>query len=123
MISRMKRKTIRNHKDFFVSPDNPRTITDFFIIKAKTAKIPDKPRYGLIASKRSFKLAVQRNRAKRLMRDWICANEDLMVDTMDYIFILRGGILNANREDGRIRTQVALTKISKAYKKNAKNQA
>lgn len=115
----MKRKTIRNHKDFITSQLCPKTITDFFIIKAKTAKIPDDARYGLIASKRTFKFAVQRNRAKRLMRDWICANEDLMVDTMDYIFILRGGILNANREDGRLRTRVALTKISKAYNKNA----
>ena len=119
MIVLMKRKTIRNHKDFFVSPNSPKTITDFFIIKAKTAKIADDARYGIIATKRTFKFATQRNRAKRLIRDWIAYSEDLMTDTMDYIFILRDKILNAKREQGRAMMAIALNKILKAQEKNA----
>lgn len=118
----MKRKTIRNHRDFITSPLSPKTVTDFCVIKAKPAKIPGDARYGLIVSKRSFKLAVERNRAKRLMRDWISYNEDLMLPALDYIFILRNTILNATRDKGRASTSVALHKIAKAHNKNAKNE-
>ena len=120
MIGLMKRKTIRNHKDFFVSPNSPKTITDFFIIKAKPVKLPGDARYGLVATKRTFKFATQRNRAKRLIRDWIAHSEDLMVDAMDYIFILRDRILNAKRDQGRAMMAIALNKILKAHRKNAK---
>ena len=118
----MKRKTIRNHRDFITSPLSPKTVTDFCVIKAKPAKIPGDARYGLIVSKRSFRLAVERNRAKRLIRDWIAYNEDLMLPALDYIFILRNSILNATRDQGRAAVSVALHKIAKAHNKNAKNE-
>ena len=70
-------------------------------------------RYGIIASKRTFKFAVQRNRAKRLLRDWIAFNEDLMLPDMDYIFIARANILNCSRESGRAKMANALKRISK----------
>ena len=73
----MKRKTIRNHKDFLTSPDNPFVAAGCFVVKMKPAQKQD-ARYGIIASKRTFKLAVQRNRAKRLLRDWIDFNESLL---------------------------------------------
>lgn len=118
----MKRKTIRNHRDFITSPLSPKTVTDFCVIKAKPAEIPGDARYGLIVSKRSFRLAVERNRAKRLIRDWISYNEDLMLPALDYIFILRNSILNSTRDQGRTAVSVALHKIAKAYNKNAKNE-
>ena len=108
----MKRKTIRNHKDFLTAPDTPVVSDFYFIVKAKPAVKKD-PRYGLIASKRVFKLAVSRNRAKRLLRDWIAYNEHLMLPEMDYIFIARSTILNCTREEGREKLALALKKISK----------
>lgn len=114
----MKRKTIRNHRDFFVSPDGVKVADWHFIVKAKPAKIKDDARYGLIATKRTFKLAVARNRAKRLLRDWISFNEDLMLSDQDYIFIARASILDCERELGRARMAKALKAISKTYRKN-----
>lgn len=108
----MKRKTIRNHKDFATTPDDPVVPDFYFIVKAKRAVKKDS-RYGLIAAKRIFKLATLRNRAKRLLRDWIAYNEHLMKPNMDYIFIARPTILNCAREAGRKKLAHALKKISK----------
>lgn len=116
----MKRKTIRNHNDFFVPSTGFMVPGYYFLVKAKIAKIPNDARYGIITSKRTFKLAVQRNRAKRLIRDWIAFNESLMVDDLDYVFIPRHAILDANREIGRCKMAKSLNKISKMYKQNAK---
>ena len=108
----MKRKTIRNHKDFATTPDDPVAADFYFIVKAKRAVKKDS-RYGLIAAKRVFKLATLRNRAKRLLRDWIAYNEHLMKPNMDYIFIARSTILNCTRDTGRRKLAHALKKISK----------
>jgi ribonuclease P protein component len=108
----MKRKTIRNHKDFIVSHDNPAVANQYFFTKAKPMAKSD-ARYGIIAPKRTFKLAVQRNRAKRLLRDWIAYNEDLMLPNLDYVFIARAAILDCTREIGRDKMANALKKISK----------
>lgn len=116
----MKRKTIRNHKDFFTTRDGPGIANSCCVIKIKPAKIPDDARYGIIATKRLFKLAVTRNRAKRIARDWIAFNEDLMMDSMDYIFILREPILNCNRDLGRQKMAHSLEKLSKIYSDDAK---
>ena len=108
----MKRKTIRSHKDFFTTPDDPTYVGHWFIVKAKTAVKKDS-RYGIIASKRSFKLAVHRNRAKRLLRDWIATNENLMAPNKDYIFIARVPILECSREVGRQKMAHAIKNLSK----------
>lgn len=116
----MKRKTIRNHRDFFVPQNGLSVATDCFFAKAKPAKIPCDARYGLIVSKRNFKFAVQRNRAKRLMRDWITANEDLMSPELDYVFVVYKPVLDCDCENGRKQIKSALSKILKIYEKNAK---
>ncbi|MCQ2562838.1 MAG: ribonuclease P protein component [Alphaproteobacteria bacterium] len=97
----MKRKTILNHLDFLTKYDAPKNVTPFFIVKIKPVKDINNPRYGIIASKRTFKLAVHRNRAKRLLRDWIAFHENLMIDKYDYVFIARADILSATRDKGR----------------------
>ncbi len=109
----MKRKTIRNHSDFLTVREDPVAHTDCFVAKAKSAKFINDARFGLIAAKKTFKLAVHRNRAKRLLRDWISFNEDLMLPDMDYIFIARLPILDCKREDGRAQMRKALEKIAK----------
>jgi len=108
----MKRKTIRSHRDFLTTADDKVVINHFFITKMKKMAKKD-PRYGVIASKRTFKIAVQRNRAKRLLRDWVAFNEDLMLPNMDYIFIARDAILECSREVGRRKVKNALKKVSK----------
>ena len=108
----MKRKTIRNHKDFFTSPDDPVYVNRIFIAKSKPAVKKD-ARYGIITAKRTFKLAVQRNRAKRVLRDWIAANEDLMSPNLDYVFIARWMVLDFPRDKGRKKMAHAIKKISK----------
>lgn len=116
----MKRKTIRNHKDFFVPKDGIHVAMDCFLVKAKPAKIPGDARYGLIVSKKTFKLAVHRNRAKRLIRNWIAENEGLMLPDLDYIFIVRNTLLDYDHKKGSRQIKRALSKISKIYNQDAK---
>ena len=115
----MKRKTIRNHKDFLTSSDDLSIRAAYFLVKTKFAKYPQDPRYGIIASKRTFRHAVDRNRAKRLLRDWIGANEKKMLKDMDYIFIAGKDILNATRDKGRSAMRRALKIVEKYHKINA----
>lgn len=113
------RNTIKAHKDFIMSDFNPICKTDLFLVRAKDARFIGDARYGLVATKRTFKLAVHRNRAKRLLRDWIAFNESLMLDTCDYVFIARHNILEANRENGRKTMAFALKQIEKQYAKKS----
>ncbi len=112
----MKRKTIRKHADFLTPKDGPNiTLNNVVSVRIKTAKFENDARYGIIASKKLFRFAVQRNRAKRLLRDWIFHNEDLMLPQFDYVFIAGAEILTTNRENGREYIKRALTTISKKY--------
>ncbi len=116
----MKRKTIRNHKDFLTTLGDYRVNSYNIVVKAKKAKIPSDARYGLFAPKKTFKLATDRNRAKRMLRDWIAFNEDLMLPELDYIFVARGPILTRRRDPGRKEMGFLLKNIAKLYDKNAK---
>ena len=116
----MKRKTIRNHKDFYIPHDSNLVAScDCFVLRAKPAKIPSDARYGILATKKVFRFAVQRNRAKRLVRDWLAFHENLMNNNLDYVFILRAPILNMDRKSGRKEMEYVLNKISEIYKQNA----
>ena len=109
----MKRDTIKNHADFVAGENDPTARRAYFLIRAKAAKYPDNPKYGLIVTKKTFKHAVDRNRAKRLIRDWIAHNEKMMRDTWDYIFVIRRDILNADRTSGREAMRKALHYLKK----------
>ena len=85
----------------------------FFLVRMKPCVIADNPRYGIVATKKTFRFAVERNRAKRLVRDWVVHNEKLMRPDMDYVFVARRPILDASREDGRNAMARALTMIGK----------
>ena len=112
---RIMRDTIKNHKDFAAAENDPTARSQFFLIRAKSAKFADDARYGLIVTKRTFKLAVHRNRAKRMLRDWLRFNEKQMRPELDYIIIARRAILDAGRSDGRNAMRKALHYISKTY--------
>lgn len=111
------RNTIKNHKDFFMADSDPAALSALFVVRAKPAKFPDDPRYGVIAAKRTFKLAVQRNRAKRLLREWIRFHQNLLAPECDYVFVARFPILDADRESGRAAMAKALMHIQRKYVK------
>ena len=100
-----------------MTEENPTAKSAFFYVRMKPCVIPDTPRYGITATKRTFKLAVHRNRAKRLLRDWIRFNEKRLRPDMDYVFIARGAILDASREDGL----AAMARALNYLKKNPKD--
>lgn len=109
------RDTIKKHSDFQMADTDPSARSAFFVVRAKMATIPGNPRVGFMATKRTFKLAVHRNRAKRLMRDWARFCEGLMAPEFDYVFFARAPILNATRDMGRDATARAMTHILKKY--------
>ena len=82
----LMRNTIKYHEDFITPRDFPYELMELFTIRTKLAKFPDDPRYGLVVTKRNFRYAVQRNRVKRLLRDWIAFNEKYMCPDLDYVF-------------------------------------
>ena len=94
------RNTIKNHKDFAFPENGPSVVTPLFIARARKTMWPGDARYGLIVTKRTMKLAVERNRAKRLIRTWLRGNNEIMRLDMDYIFILRRAILDADFVSG-----------------------
>ncbi len=81
--------------------NDPVARSPYFLVRAKPAKFADDPRFGLIVTKKTFRHAVDRNRAKRLLRDWIAHNDKMLSANMDYVFIARRAILDATRSDGR----------------------
>lgn len=116
------RNTIKKHKDFEMTATDPSARSAFFIVRAKSAHIPNDPRVGFVATKHTFRFATDRNRAKRLMRDWVLFCEHLMLSEFDYVFIARGSILSADRESGRDAMARALTHIMRKYGPKKKTQ-
>lgn len=109
----MIRDTIKNHSDFAMGENDPTARCAYFLVRAKPAKFPDDARYGMIVTKKTFKHAVDRNRAKRMMRDWIAFNEKMMRPEWDYVFIIRRAIMDADRTSGRVAMKKALNFLRK----------
>ncbi|MBO4745915.1 MAG: ribonuclease P protein component [Alphaproteobacteria bacterium] len=107
------RDTIKRHQDFITADTDPSARSAYFVVRAKDAKFPGDARVGFVATKRSFRFAVDRNRAKRLMRDWVRFNEALMLPEYDYIFIANAHILTATRDMGRSAMAKALGHIAR----------
>ncbi len=104
----MKRDTIKNHADFAMGENDPTARCAYFLVRAKPAKFSDDARYGIIVTKKTFKHAVDRNHAKRLLRDWLAFNEKMLRPEWDYVFIIRRAILDADRTAGRVAMKKAL---------------
>jgi len=54
---------------------------------------------GVVASKKTFRRAVDRNRAKRLLREAFRLNREAVVEKADVVLLARGRILSAKRQD------------------------
>ncbi len=117
------RNTIKNHKDFIVDDQDPTARSPYFIIRAKNARFSGDARVGFQATKRTFKPAVQRNRSKRLLRDWVRANEKLLIPDWDYIFIARHAILDATRDEGRDAIRRALCFLKHEHERRTKKSS
>ena len=109
----MKRDTIKNHADFAMAENDPVAKSAYFLVRAKPAKFPGDARYGMIVTKKTFKHAVDRNRAKRMLRDWLAFSEHMMHPEWDYVFIIRRAILDADRTSGRVAMKKALNYLRK----------
>jgi ribonuclease P protein component len=57
------------------------------------------PRVGVVASKRTFRRAVDRARAKRLLREAFRLNRSQLARHTDCVLVARRAILGANRSD------------------------
>jgi ribonuclease P protein component len=104
------RDTIKKHADFLPHDTDPVVKMPIFILRITPTRFPGDARYGLITAKKAFKLAVHRNRARRLLRAWMQECTDLMNPDFDYIFIARTDILKTTRDEG-------LAMMKKAIKK------
>ena len=101
------KNTIKSHQNFDFGNCKP-CIMPALLMKFREKKF-ETGQYGLIASKRTFKLAVDRNRAKRLLRDWIQQNK--LPKDFDILFIARSQILETAQKEGIVQMKKALRKI------------
>ena len=72
----------------------------FFSLNYKTFpdRIPAVRRIGVIASRRVGN-AVERNRAKRLLRETFRANQEMLPESCDLVCVARKSILKAGQKD------------------------
>lgn len=89
-FSREKRLlTPRHFKAVFDSPTGKVPGKNLLILARENGL--DHPRLGLVIGKKSVKLAVQRNRLKRLMRDSFRLNQHLLAG-LDIVVVARKGL-------------------------------
>lgn len=94
------RDTIKRHIDFSITDADQMARSAGFLVRMRPTRFPGRARYGLVVTKRTFRHAVDRNRAKRLLRVWIRATDKMMRPEFDYIFIARPDILKWSTNDG-----------------------
>ncbi len=107
------RNIFKKHSNFAAHRESDFVKTKFFIAKAGKTLFPNDARYGFIVTKKSMKRAVQRNRAKRLLRVWLRLNEEFLLPELDYIFIARREILDASFTDAVNQMKDAIEKLNK----------
>nr|WP_232104630.1 MULTISPECIES: ribonuclease P protein component [Pseudomonas] len=81
--------TPRHFKAVFDSPTGKVPGKNLLILARENGL--DHPRLGLVIGKKSVKLAVQRNRLKRLMRDSFRLNQQMLAG-LDIVIVARKGL-------------------------------
>ncbi len=79
------------------------------------------PRVGVVASKRTFRRAVDRARAKRLLREAFRLNRDHLAPHTDCVLVARRAILDAHRGDVE-RDLHAVARRCRALRENGKQE-
>ena len=91
-LPRSARLTSRQYRDVF---DAGRSIAGrYIVIWSKTTEGAAR-RVGVVTSKRALHTAVERNRARRLMREAFRLNQHTLRDGVDLILIARARIVDA----------------------------
>jgi ribonuclease P protein component len=90
------KNTIKLHRDFNFEGAGS-AVTPSMIAKYRK-KLHDTGEFGLVVSKKVFPRAVQRNRAKRLMREWI--RKCKMPGGLDILLIARPQIMKTSLPEG-----------------------
>ena len=88
--------TIKSRKNFEFG-DAPAIVLPTMVVKYRPKK-SDGAEYAIIANKKTFPTAVERNRAKRLIRAWM--NRCDRPDKSDVLFITRRKILETGLTGG-----------------------
>lgn len=90
-----------------------KTNEKFFLILTKKNKY-NYPRLGLIVAKKNVKLAVKRNRIKRIVRESFRNNKDL-IKNIDIVFIAKPGIDKLSSKELRNKIENQWEKLQKYY--------
>lgn len=90
------RKTLRKHSDFLIDTGFKDIKTDIFILKTRPCIFEKDPRYGIVATKKTFKLAVDRNKARRRLKASLIIFDKKLSEKLDYIFILKRKFLDTD---------------------------
>lgn len=93
------RKILKKHSEFLKDTGFNNIKTEFFILKTRPCIFKKDPRCGIITTKKVFKLAIERNRAKRRLKASLIILNEKLSDELDYIFILKKSILNIKFKD------------------------
>jgi ribonuclease P protein component len=104
------RESFKQRSDFLRLKESRALVKARFFIANSAASL-DAPRYGIIATKKTFASAVDRNRARRLIREWLRLSDNKLDLTLDYSFVLRADILKATRSDGMKELEKALKEL------------
>jgi ribonuclease P protein component len=100
------KNTLKSRRDFDFN-DAGFAAMPAIIVKWKPKRL-EAPRYGMVATKKTFKTAVKRNRARRLIRAWLA--ECGLPAACDIIVIARAPILETGKKDGVAQMKKALKK-------------
>jgi len=103
------KNTIKLHKNFKFPENN--WLTEGPLHLKWRPKLFESPQFGFVATKKTFPRAVDRNRAKRLLRIWIRANT--LPKDLDLLFVARPSILEINYLDGAHLVKTVVKKITK----------
>ena len=93
------RKTLKKYSDFLIDTGFKNIKTDIFILKTRPCVFEEDPRYGIVATKKTFKLAVDRNKVRRRLKASLIIFDKKLSKKLDYIFILKRKFLDTNFKD------------------------
>ena len=107
------KNTIKSQKNFDFN-NAEAVVMPVMIIKYRPKKLSESE-YGIVSSKRTFPTAVERNRARRLIRAWLDKCD--RPQKFDILFIARKPILETNLTSGVGQMAKMFGKIKRSAKR------
>lgn len=112
---------LRKAKDFALLSQHGRVVYNpLFTLRLRKNEIDSK--VGFVASKKVFKKAVDRNRAKRRMREALRELQSEWPEGFDLLFILKRDVLGAEFSELKAAVMRVFEKIPETMKKPAKKR-